>query len=167
MPVRIKAILYARFSPRPNAAECDSCVKQLADLREFCTRMGWHVAGEFSDEDESGEDRERKGLASALAACKRGYVLLVTNWDRLARDTFFNLLVHEDLKKRGCALHSASQGPFSTDDPTVELLSTIFAAFAKYQRVLGSSAQAVKLRNVDSATAASARGGSVPRSTSS
>jgi len=135
MPVAPKAILYARFSPRPNAAECDSCQKQLADLREFCARMGWQIAGEFSDEDESGEDRERKGLAAALAACRRGFVLLVTNWDRLARDTLFNLFVFEDLKKRGCTLYSATQGPFGTDDPTVELLSTIFAAFAKFQRV--------------------------------
>jgi hypothetical protein len=36
----LKACLYARHSPRPNAMECDSCIKQIERERAFCHAMG-------------------------------------------------------------------------------------------------------------------------------
>jgi hypothetical protein len=41
----VRAILYARFSPRPGANECESCDAQLELGRKYCWKKGWTVVG--------------------------------------------------------------------------------------------------------------------------
>jgi len=52
----MKAILYARFSPRPHAEDCDSCERQIADLRAWCKAHNHEIVGEFQDRALSGGD---------------------------------------------------------------------------------------------------------------
>src|SRR3990170_3712474 len=84
-----KIILYARFSPRPNAAECDSADNQIADLLADAAKRGETVdpADIYKDEDwASGDDWNRPGLWAAVRAVTPGAELRVRNFDRLARD---------------------------------------------------------------------------------
>ncbi len=109
-PKTILAILYARFSPRPNAEDCESCAAQLADLREYATQQGYTIAGEFSDHALSGGDgwEDRPGMLDAVAACKRGHVFLVRNYDRLFRDVDKATVFRSMLEAKGVEVISAS-----------------------------------------------------------
>ena len=84
----MKVILYARFSPRPLASECESVESQLAELRAYCVQHGHEVVGEFSDKALSGGSDwdTRPGMLDAANACTRGMVFLVRSYDRLFRD---------------------------------------------------------------------------------
>jgi len=58
-----QAVLYARFSPRPNAEECDSAKKQLERCRPYSEGRGYTVIAEHKDEDLSGARADnRPGL---------------------------------------------------------------------------------------------------------
>jgi len=106
----MKAILYARFSPRPNAADCESCKAQLADLREYAATHGYEVIGEFSDDALSGGDgwEDRPGMLAASAACKKGMKFIVRNYDRLFRDVDKATVFRATLEAKGVEVLSAS-----------------------------------------------------------
>jgi DNA invertase Pin-like site-specific DNA recombinase len=129
-----KAILYARFSPRPNADECESCEVQLGDLREWCRQRGIVIEAEEHDDALSGDDAERPGLERALAGAKRGRLLLCRKFDRISRDTRHLLGVALDLARRGVQLESITEGRYDPNDDEFELLFTILAGLGQYQR---------------------------------
>lgn len=131
-----KAILYARFSPRPNSEECTSCQRQLEDLRAYCEENDLEVAGEFHDDALSGSDdmSRRPGLMDASVACKRGYVLLVRSHDRLFRDLAKAVVFRSRLEAKGVEIRSATEPAANGDDPTSKLLRNLFSAIAEYQR---------------------------------
>src|SRR5438046_8651834 len=83
------AVLYARFSPRPNAEECDSVEKQLERCRAYSLGHGYTVVAEHHDKDLSGARADnRPGLQNAIsAACKRKAVLVVYSLSPLGRCT--------------------------------------------------------------------------------
>ena len=55
-----RARLYARFSPRPDADECDSIERQFEEMRQECARLNIEVAGEYQDAALSGADEQRR-----------------------------------------------------------------------------------------------------------
>ena len=60
-------VIYARFSPRPNAAECDSIEKQEQRLRAWAVAKDLPVDGSYSDADQTGGSTDgREGLQQAL-----------------------------------------------------------------------------------------------------
>jgi site-specific DNA recombinase len=130
----MKAILYARFSPRPDAAESESNAAQLDLCRAYVKRMGWTVEGEHQDAALSGDDEERPGLWAALDALPRKGVLLVYKLDRLARSVYLSHLIEQELKKKGCRIISvAGEGTWS-NTPEDELVRRILQALAEYQK---------------------------------
>ncbi len=135
-----KAILYARFSPRPDAEECESCESQLKELREYCSKRGYEVAGEFSDQALSGGDdwEERPGMFDAAKAVKKGYLFIVVRLDRLFRDTMKALVFKSMIEAKGVTVRSttepAANGDESGDDALSDLVGTILLAIAQYQR---------------------------------
>lgn len=129
-----KAILYARFSPRRNADDCDSCEKQLADMREYCQKQRLDIAGEYEDRALSGSDAERPGLWDAIHALRRGQVLVVRNMDRLARDVLLCEMVLQEIRDKGARLVSLNGEGTHDDSPEATFIRQIFSAFAQYQR---------------------------------
>lgn len=131
-----KAILYARFSPRPNAKECDSIEKQLEELREYCNKRNIEIMGEFDDPEVSGADdyKDRKGMFEAENACKRGYIFLVRDFDRLFRNTIKALTFVEYLQKRGVTVTSINQESANDQSPEGKLIRAILLAIAEYMR---------------------------------
>lgn len=99
----IRAIIYARFSPRPvkydtdgKAIDVDSIPLQLERCREYCRRRGYSVQLEETDPFTSGGvlgEIKRPGLHRALEALKPGWVLVCLSADRLAK----GLLVEETI----------------------------------------------------------------------
>jgi len=132
----MRAILYARFSPRPNAAECESCESQLNDLRAYCTRLGWEIAGEYQDKALSGGNdwQDRPGMFDAAQACKRGNVFVVLAFDRLFRDTEKALVFKSLLEAKGVTIRSITEEVACDGSPIANMVRTIFLAVAEYQR---------------------------------
>lgn len=134
------AVLYARFSPRPNADECQSCDKQLADLRAYCERHGIKIRGAFRDDAVSGSvqasEDERPGLSAAIKALKRGDILLVRSYDRLSRDREVSADLVVNVARRGAKMRSLEQGNVLNDDPLTDFVAHMLFGFAELQRSL-------------------------------
>lgn len=132
----IKAILYARFSPRPNADECESVTNQLIELREFCKEKGWEVISERWDEERSGADEDRPGLIDALHDLRRGAVLVVRDWKRLARNTMYALWIEQQVSAKGATMVTLDNGGALVDlnDPASSMMRTLLHAIAEYDR---------------------------------
>ena len=131
---RKPARLYARFSPRKNAMECESVEHQLADLRDWCARQGYMVMGEYRDEALSGGDYERPGLWDAVAALRPGETLLVRSLDRLARDVYLVEVLVRKVAKMRAKIVALQNGDLSADDPDAVMIRQILAAIAERQR---------------------------------
>lgn len=142
------AILYARFSPRPKAAECESCESQLVDLRAYCKRNGWEVAGEYSDKALSGGNdwEDRPGMFDAATACKRGMLFVVRNFHRLFRDTEKALVFKSMIERKGCRIYSATEESACDNSPIGNLVATIFLAIAEYDRAITRARTRAKMR---------------------
>lgn len=145
---RQRAILYARFSPRPNAAECESCEAQLADLRQYCSKRGYEIAGQFEDKALSGGNdwTKRRGMFDAATACQRGDLFVVRAFDRLFRDTEKALVFKSMLAAKGVKVRSITEESACDDSPVGNLLRTLFLAVAEYQRAVIRARTRAKMR---------------------
>jgi DNA invertase Pin-like site-specific DNA recombinase len=129
------AVLYARFSPRPNAEECDSVEKQLERCRAYSLGHGYTVVAEHHDKDVSGERADnRPGLQKAItAACDRKAVLCVFSLSRLARCTKDAIDLAERLSAAGADL-AVIQENVNTRSPMGRFIFTLFSALAQLER---------------------------------
>ena len=108
-----KAIIYARFSPRPDADESLSNEKQVERCREYAQKHGYEVIGEpYTDEALTGADDEqaadpllalsqRQGIVDAMGAARKGVVLLVRWRSRIARDPYIQQAVERIVTGQG------------------------------------------------------------------
>lgn len=136
----IKAVLYARFSPRPNAAECESCRVQLVDLRRYAAAHDLQEVAEFHDDALSGADswESRPGMTAAYKAIKRGMVFLVAKYDRLFRDALQGLAFAGLIEAKGAKVLSIGEEAASLNTPEARLMRTIFFAIGQYTRETGN-----------------------------
>lgn len=144
----MKAILYARFSPRPNADECESCESQLIDLREYCRKQDLEVCGEYQDRALSGGDEwdDRPGMLDGVDACRRGMVFLVRSYDRLFRDTDKALAFRSMLESRGVEVRSTSEESANGESMNAKLIRFVFLWIAEYQRGIIRARTSEKMR---------------------
>jgi len=84
----------------------------------------------------SGAVTDRKALAKAIAALGAGDVLLVTRLDRLARSTRDLLNVLDSISKAGAKFKSLADAWADTTTPHGELMITILAGLATFERHL-------------------------------
>jgi DNA invertase Pin-like site-specific DNA recombinase len=144
----MKAAIYARVS----TAEQDPDM-QVRELREFCARRGWELAGEFTDVGESGAKDRRPQLDALLAVCRRRGVdvVVVYRFDRFARSLAFLVQSLQEFRALGIdfvSLHEA----VDTSTPNGRLVFAIFGAIAEFEREL------IRERVVSGIAAARARG---------
>jgi DNA invertase Pin-like site-specific DNA recombinase len=66
-------------------ARCSTDQQDLTAQRDALVAMGVDPERIYVDHGLSGKNRDRPGLRTALAACRRGDMLVVTKLDRLAR----------------------------------------------------------------------------------
>src|SRR5262245_41322057 len=90
----------------------------------------------YSVEKVSGAVTDRKALGKALAALQSGDVLLVTRLDRLARSTRDLLNILDTVSKAGAKFRSLADAWADTTTPHGELLITILAGLATFERHL-------------------------------
>ena len=132
-----QAIIYCRFSPRPNADECKSNEKQEERCRKYCRGEGYamfrEVVGIFSDDAVSGKTLDRPGLTATIAALQPDMVLVIDTNDRLARDMLVALTIHHQVEQKGATIETADYSPARTT-PEGNLMANILAAFAQFER---------------------------------
>lgn len=128
-----RAIIYTRFSPRPNAKECDSCESQYERCKIYCAKANLCCQGIFHEKNVSGSILNRPKLTDALERIKLGTVLVVDSSDRLARDMLVNLTIRHQVEQAGATIEFADGSPQDTT-PEGKLFQNILAAFAAYER---------------------------------
>jgi len=128
----MKAAIYARVSTVDQ-----NCEMQLRELREYCTRRGWGIAGEYVDTGWSGTKASRPQLDRLMKHAGEHQFDCVVVWklDRFGRSV---LNLAESLNKLASAgvRFIATTQSIDTDEsnPTSRLMLYILAAVAEFER---------------------------------
>jgi DNA invertase Pin-like site-specific DNA recombinase len=93
-------------------------------------------AQKIFSEKVSGAVTDRKALGQALKALQAGDILLVTRLDRLARSTRDLLNILDTISKAGAKFRSLADAWADTTTPHGELMITILAGLATFERHL-------------------------------
>lgn len=133
----MRIVLYSRVStPEQNPEH------QLQPLREFAKSINGGAIEEYVDYC-SGSRSDRENFVRMLNdSDKRKFdLILVWSFDRFSREGWSNVGGYLNrLKRNGVAVKSYQEGWLDTtsDNPTTELLLTIFAWVAKQERIRNS-----------------------------
>lgn len=128
-----RAAIYARVSTH----NCQNPEMQLAELRAYCERRGWEIAGEFVDVGVSGAKERRPGLDRLLGLCRKRSVdaVVVYRYDRFARSLRQLVNALEEFRVLGIDFISLHEG-VDTSTPNGRLVFGIFASIAEFEREL-------------------------------
>ena len=137
--------LYARVSTVGNG---QSPEMQLRELREYCARRGWQIAGEYVDAGISGAKDSRPELNRLVADAHRRRFDSVVVWrfDRFARSVSHLLRALETFKALGIEFVSLSE-QVDTSTPTGKMVFTVLGAVAELERSLIAERVRAGLRN--------------------
>ncbi|HSK36232.1 MAG TPA: recombinase family protein, partial [Actinomycetota bacterium] len=134
----MRVALYVRVST-DRQQQAQTIEQQVAQLQSYvAAREGWTVAAEhiFRDDGHSGAKLDRPGLDALRDQAARAAfdVVLVAAPDRLARNFVHQMVVLEELQRRGVSVVFIDR-PL-TDDPHEQLVTQIRGAVAEYERTL-------------------------------
>jgi DNA invertase Pin-like site-specific DNA recombinase len=141
----VKVAIYARVSTAHNG---QSPEMQLRELREYCARRNWTVAGEYVDVGVSGTKDSRPELNRLMAdAHKRRFdIVCVWRFDRFARSVSHLLRALETFKSLGIDFVSYSE-QMDTSTPAGKMVFTVLGAVAELERSLIVERVKAGLRN--------------------
>lgn len=134
-----KAIIYTRFSDRPDADTSESCDFQKDYCSKWCKDNDYDVQFCFEDRAISGTAPidKRPGLRQALSCLEKDMVIVIYHWDRLARDRMVHVSIESYVIGRGGDIVSASTNSTTKDEsPEDELTRTILQSLSAYDRQL-------------------------------
>jgi site-specific DNA recombinase len=134
----MRVALYVRVST-DRQQQAQTIEQQVTQLQSYvAAHEGWTVAVEhvFRDDGYSGAKLDRPGLDALRDQAARAAfdVVLVTAPDRLARNFVHQMVVLEELERRGVQVVFIDR-PWS-DDPHEQLVTQIRGAVAEYERTL-------------------------------
>ena len=140
-----RAAIYARVSTLDKG---QSPEMQLRELREYCERRGWQIAGEYVDTGISGAKDRRPQLDQMMAdAHKRRFdVVAVWKFDRFARSVSHLLRALDTFRVLGVEFVSLSES-LDTATPAGRMVFTVLGAVAELERSLIAERVRAGLRN--------------------
>jgi DNA invertase Pin-like site-specific DNA recombinase len=121
---------------------------QLRELREYCDRRGWVVAGEYVDAGISGAKDRRPELDRLMADAHKRRFDLVAVWkfDRFARSVSHLLRALDTFRVLGIEFVSLSES-LDTATPAGRMVFTVLGAVAELERSLIAERVRAGLRN--------------------
>ena len=132
----VTAVLYLRYSPRPNADESLSLETQRDRCTAMCASRGLTILETFEDAATSAATDDRPGFQLAIAkACKKKACLVVYAISRFARSTQDCLHYAKLLNAAGAHLVSVTE-PIDTTTAHGTLVFSILAALSQFERQL-------------------------------
>jgi putative DNA-invertase from lambdoid prophage Rac len=153
----MKTVMYARVSTTDQ-----NCDLQLREMREYATRRGLSLVGEYVDSGFSGAKASRPALDRLMAAASRRDFDCVLVWkiDRFGRSVLHLSQQLASLTSYGVRFIAISQG-IDTDasNPTSRLMMTILAGVAEFEREI------IRERTLSGVRAAKANGKTLGRPT--
>jgi DNA invertase Pin-like site-specific DNA recombinase len=128
-----RAAIYARVSTHNG----QNPQMQLNEVRSYCERRQWVVAGEYVDTGISGSKEHRPALDRLLADCRKRRVdaVVVYRYDRFARSVRQLVNALEEFRSLGIDFVSLHEG-VDTSTPNGRLVFGIFASIAEFEREL-------------------------------
>jgi DNA invertase Pin-like site-specific DNA recombinase len=140
----METAIYARVSTN-NGQDPEM---QLRELREYCQRRGWQLAGEYVDAGISGAKDSRPELNRLMADAHRRRFDAVVVWkfDRFARSVSHLLRALETFRSLGIEFISLSE-QVDTSTPTGKMVFTVLGAVAELERSLIAERVRAGLRN--------------------
>ncbi len=156
-----RAIGYLRVSTDQQAESGLGLDAQRGAVEHAAARLGLIIGATYTDAGLSGSKgiEERPGLLDAVAALKRGDVLLIAKRDRLGRDVVAVALIERLIARKGAKVVSAAGEGTDNDDPTSLLMRRMIDAFGEYERLLIGARTKAALR---AKRAQGLRAGNVP-----
>src|SRR6266403_2196528 len=132
-PVMKLVAIYVRVS----TSNGQNPEMQLEELRTYCKRRGWEIAGEYTDAGVSGAKEHRPGLDRLLITCRKRLVdaVVVYRYDRFARSLRQLVNALEEFRALGIDFVSLHEG-VDTSTPNGRLVFGIFASIAEFEREL-------------------------------
>ena len=130
----VRVALYARISTLNHGQDPEV---QLRELRAYCERRGFEIAGEFIDKGISGSREQRPALDKLMAVCRKRLVdaVVVYRYDRFARSLRQLVNALEEFNSLDIDFISLHEG-VDTSTPNGRLVFGIFASVAEFERHL-------------------------------
>lgn len=125
--------LYSRVSTRDG----QDFTNQLRQLREFCSKQGWTIVAEFTDEM-SGKRSDRDGFQHMFASASRREFDCVLFWslDRFSREGVYETLQHlQRLTSYGVGYRSYTEQYLDSCGLFRDAVISILATVAKQERI--------------------------------
>src|ERR1041384_5747577 len=140
----MKAAIYARVSTNNG----QDPTMQTRELRDYCERRGWELAGEYVDVGISGSKEKRPELGRLMTDAHRRRFDCVVVWkfDRFARSVSHLLRALETFKAQGIEFVSFSE-QMDTSTPAGKMVFTVLGAVAELERSLIVERVKAGLRN--------------------
>jgi len=142
------AVAYRRVSTDEQRESGLGLDAQATSIEHATKRHGLELRATFTDAGVSGAlpIDKRPELAAALAALKRGDVLIVAKRDRLARDVVQAAMIEAAARRKGARILSAAGEGTDSDDPTGMLMRNLIDCFAAYERMVIGARTSAALR---------------------
>lgn len=132
-------------------ARCSTDRQDLAAQKATLLHLGVTADRIYTDHGLTGTNRERPGLAQALAAVRAGDTLVVPKLDRLARSVPDARSIADELAKRGVRL-ALGASVYDPHDPMGKMFFNILATFAEFE------ADLIRMRTKEGMAVARAKG---------
>ena len=127
-----KVVIYARVSTLDQTVD-----NQLIELRDHCSKMGWEIVKEYTDEGLSGtlSRDKRPALNAMIDDGYRKKFDTVVCWDisRIGRSMKELVLFLSDMKDRGIGICSVRQG-FDTSTSMGEIMFQFVGILSSWER---------------------------------
>ena len=141
----MRTALYARVSTANNGQDPEV---QLRELREYCQRRGWEIAGEYVDVGISGTKELRPELNRLMedAHQRKFDAVLVWKLDRFGRSLKHLVNSLAELEAVGVAFISYKDN-LDLTTPSGRLMFNVIGAMAEFERELTQERVKAGLRN--------------------
>lgn len=130
----MRAAIYVRVSSEDQAHSGYGIASQIELCRKKAIQLGANTIAEFADEGVSGSVLARPGLSALRESVKAGLVdvVIALDPDRLSRSLSHQLLLAEEIEKRGVRMEFVDFEWKST--PEGQLFYALKGAIAQYER---------------------------------